>query len=58
MGFELGSMVKDKLTDFEGMVIGRTEYLTGQSQLCFSLEVEGGIIYKWFDEERFELIKK
>ena len=26
---ELGSLVRDKITGFEGIVMGRTEYLTG-----------------------------
>lgn len=30
--FELGEIVKDKITEFKGVILGRTEYATGCRQ--------------------------
>ena len=50
-GILLGSKVKDSITGFEGVAVGRTEFLYG----CIRIGIEGvakpGEIL-WFDEPR------
>jgi len=58
----LGTMVKDKITGFSGVVTGRAEYLNG----CISVLVQPGglkpdgepIEAHWFDEQRLTLASK
>jgi len=57
---ELGSEVKDTITGFKGIVVGRCEWLHG----CTRLTVEGQTLHEgkpvdpqWFDEQRVELLK-
>lgn len=56
---QLGQKVKDKITGFTGIVIGRAEYLTGCNQFGVQPEVgkdgkvEGAT---WFDEGRLQKI--
>ena len=55
---ELGTIVKDKVTGFIGVVMARTEYATGCKQYGTSkqtLNKDGGIDdWLWFDEVRLE----
>lgn len=56
----LGEKVKDNITGFEGIAIGRAEYLNG----CVSIEVQstklkdGMPISEWFDEQRLSIESK
>jgi len=60
--FELGAKVKDVIDGFEGVITGRTEYMTGCVQYCVmpdkmdkdNKKLEG----HWLDEGRLVLIKK
>lgn len=58
---ELGSEVKDKFTGYKGIVMGRTEYVTGCNTygiLNQELDKDGNTKdWKWFDEDRLDLIK-
>lgn len=53
--FELGEILKDKITGFKGVVMGRTEYFTDCDHygLC-SQELKDGkpIDWEWFDDTR------
>ena len=53
--FALGDTVRDKISGFEGVVLGRTEYLTKciHYGLC-SRELQNGkpVDWEWFDETR------
>lgn len=55
MKFELGVTLKDKITGFQGVAMGRTEYFTDCSHygLC-SRELKDGkpVEWQWFDETR------
>ncbi len=54
-----GDKVKDIVTGFVGVVVGRAEYLTGCRQVCVSPAVRGGKCEdaRWFDEDRVKLVK-
>lgn len=57
--YELGSKAKDKITEFEGIITARCEYLTGCNQYCITPQAERGD-YKdsvYIDEDRIELIE-
>lgn len=61
MKIELGSVAKDKITGFKGVVMGRTEYLTGCIQYGLqNQKLIGGQIaeWKWFDEQRLIVVQK
>jgi len=53
--FELGATLKDKITGFKGVAMGRSEYFTGclHYGLC-SKTMKAGvpIEWEWFDESR------
>ncbi len=55
MKFELGDVLKDKITGFQGVVMVRAEYFTGCAHygLC-SQELKDGRIteWEWIDEIR------
>lgn len=56
--FNLGEVLKDKITGFQGVAIGRTEYLTGCTHygLCSQILKDGKPIeWEWIDE--FRLVK-
>ncbi len=60
--FELGQKVKDKFTDYEGIIMARIQYLTGCVQyhvLNQELDKDGDI-RDWlsFDENRLKLVQK
>jgi hypothetical protein len=59
--FDLGSKVKDCITDFEGIVIGRTEWISG----CNRYGVKSRILKdglpqddQWFDENMMVLVEE
>jgi len=61
MAIKLGSKVKDTLTGFKGMAIGRTEWLYGCTRIGIEpQELHEGkpIEAQWFDEQRIETIKE
>lgn len=58
--FELGEMVKDTITGLEGVVIGKTKWISGCVR--YGLQPKGlkdGIPLdeQWFDEQRLEQIE-
>jgi len=57
---KLGSMVRDRITGFEGVATGRAEYLHGcPTVLVESPQLEKGEIKKqWIDEPRLEVIEE
>lgn len=59
--FELGEVLKDKVTGFKGVAMGRTDYYTGciNYGLCPQLlKEEKSIEWEWFDETRLIRMKK
>lgn len=56
----MGRTVRDKITKFEGIVTGHTEYLTGCSRLLLEpvgLKKDGGSRdAEWIDAQRVETI--
>jgi hypothetical protein len=53
----LGRTVKDKITGFAGVVLGRCEYITGCNQVLVQppLDRDGNWVEShWFDEDRVE----
>ena len=55
MKYELGQELKDIITGFRGIAVGRTEYLTGCNHygLCSQKMKEGKPgDWQWFDESR------
>jgi len=55
---ELGQKAKDKITQFEGILIARIEYLFGCNQYCIAPQAKDGEIKdsQWFDVGRIEII--
>lgn len=53
----LGKKAKDKITGFEGIIIGKINYLYGCNQYGISPPVQEGKIgdTQWFDEGRVEI---
>jgi len=62
MSIKNGSQVKDIYTGYEGIVMARTEYLYGCTQVLIvplDLDKDGKRLSgEWFDEQRIETIKK
>jgi hypothetical protein len=60
MKVELGSKVRDMITGLEGVVMARTEYLTGCAHIAImpqKLTDKGEIPeYQWIDETRAEIL--
>lgn len=57
--FPLGSVLKDCITGFEGIVMGRTEYITGCKHYglaCRELKDGKPMDWEWFDESRLTLV--
>lgn len=55
----LGSKVKDTLSGFAGVAIGRAEYLYSTPAILISapsLNSEGKALEEWFNESRIEVI--
>jgi len=58
---ELGANVRDKVTGIAGIVIGRTEWLTGcRTYGVQPTKLKDGMAYDpvWHDETRLEVLKK
>lgn len=58
---KLGQKVKDKITGFTGVVMGRTEYLYGcvsVAVLSTKLKDDKPKDWVWFDEQRLTLLSK
>lgn len=57
---ELGSTVRDKITGLEGVVMGRTEYLTGCAHVGIQrkLKESDSLIpdWQWVDERRVSVV--
>jgi len=57
-GIKMGDRVKDSISGFSGIVIGRAEYLYGCVQILVQPESlqEGGepCESRWMDEQRFD----
>lgn len=58
--FKLGVQARDTVTDFEGMIIARNEWLNGCRQYCLKSKVRDGKIRggEWIDEDQIELVRK
>jgi hypothetical protein len=58
MMIELGKKAKDKVIGFEGVIIGRCQYLTGCDQYGLAPLAKDGETKRaeWFDEGRVEII--
>ena len=58
MKIELGSKVRDRVTGFEGIAIGRTIWLTGCDNIGVQPAVKDSKLeeVRWFDEIRLEVI--
>jgi hypothetical protein len=55
----LGNIVKDSITGFTGMAVGRTEWLYGCTRIAVeSTELKDGkpVGAEWFDEQRIEVV--
>lgn len=54
---QLGKKAKDKITGFEGIIIGRAQYLYGCDQYGLAPEAKDGKVLEtnWFDEGRVEI---
>lgn len=62
MGIKLGDLVRDRLTGFTGIAIGRTDWLYGCSRIGIEpkeLDKEGKPREaSWFDEQRVEVVER
>lgn len=54
----LGKMARDKVTGFEGIIIGKTSYLFGCDNYGVTPKASDGDIKdtRWFDKGRIEII--
>lgn len=60
-GLQMGDKVKDTLTKFTGIIIARSEHLTGCNQVYLLPTSDKGNDLKtgeWFDVERIESVEK
>lgn len=59
---ELGSLVRDKITGFEGIAMARAEYLTGCVHIGIQpcrLTNDGGLPdWQWLDESRLVVLQE
>lgn len=58
MEIKLGYKVKDNITNFEGVVTARTEYLDQSTSCLVESEklVDGKPVSAWFEESRLEIV--
>lgn len=59
MDKRFGKKAKDKITGFEGIIIGKTSWMFGCSQYCLSPAVDKDGKKReseWFDKGRIEII--
>lgn len=54
---KLGVKARDKITGFEGIIIGRAQYITGCDQYVIAPKAKKGRCEsaQWFDEGRVEV---
>lgn len=54
----LGDRADDRITGFQGVVVGRCEYITGCRQVCLQPPAIDGELKgsHWFDESRVEYV--
>ena len=54
----LGKQAQDKITGFEGVIVGRVEYLFGCVQYGIASKLVGGKVIdtQYFDEGRIEIL--
>lgn len=61
MRIELGLTVRDKISGFQGVAMGRTEYLTGCAHIGVAprqLKSDGTIHeWQWLDETRLDVVE-
>lgn len=59
---EMGDKVRDNITGFIGVVIGKTQYITGCNQVLVQPPIkqeDGSFVEgRWIDEERLEVVEK
>lgn len=57
-GVELGDVLKDTITGYEGVCVARAQYLTGCNQVALSPKVKDGgePQSNWFDIERVVVV--
>jgi hypothetical protein len=56
---ELGDRVKEQVTGWEGILVGRADYLTGCEQWLVEAMGEGGVPKAyWFDASRLEVLEE
>jgi len=61
MKLKLGITVKDKITDFEGIIVGHADYITGCDTYLVQPKCEKSGIKptgEWIDEDRLIVIGK
>lgn len=59
--FRLGAKARDTVTGFEGIIIGRNEWLNGCVQYAIKPKVndKGEIMEaEWIDEQQLEIVRK
>jgi hypothetical protein len=59
MNLELGMTAIDRITGFEGVVVGSAQYISGCNQLLLSPAVDEKGAFReshWFDEQRCERV--
>jgi hypothetical protein len=56
----LGDEVKDTITGFKGIAIGKASYLTGCDQCAVQPKIKDGsfVDAQWFDIGRLEVVKR
>lgn len=61
METKLGVTAKDTITGFEGVVLGRCEYVTGCNQVLIQPKLDSEqkfVESRWFDEDRIEVTEQ
>jgi hypothetical protein len=56
---KLGTTLKDRITSFEGVAIGRCEYISGCNQVLLAPPVDEKGAFReshWFDEQRCDRV--
>lgn len=59
MKAEFGLVYRDRITGFSGIATGRTEYISGCTQVLIAPRVDDNGAFResqWFDEQRLELM--
>lgn len=59
MDSQIGKKARDRITGFEGVITGRSEYITSCDHILLQLETDDKGSYvegRWFDEGRIMLL--